>query len=64
MQHNEDLCVVVGNSSQLQGVDINKHMQRTDIRELLYIAENSKALLLSQGFFPNLKSQNKQTHWD
>lgn len=55
MQHNEDLCVVVGCGSQLQGIDINKHMQCTDIRELLYIAENSKALLLLQGFFPQLK---------
>lgn len=51
MQHNEDLCVIDGSGSQLQSIDINKHMQRGDIRELLYIAENSKALL-SQGFFP------------
>lgn len=52
MQHNEDLCVIDGSGSQLQGVDINRHMQRTDIRELLYITENSKALLLLQVFFP------------
>ena len=52
MQHNEDLCVIDSSGSRLQGVDINKHMQCTDIRELLYIAENSKALLLLQGFFP------------
>lgn len=53
MQHNEDLCVIDGSGTQLQGVDINKHMQQADLRELLYIAGNSKALLLLQGgFFP------------
>jgi len=52
MQHNEGLCVIGGGGSWLQGVDINKHMQHADIRGVLYIAENAKALLLLQGFFP------------
>lgn len=64
MQHNEDLCVIGSSGSWLQGVDINKHMQSSNIRELLYIAQNPQAWLLLQGFFPSKNLQNKQTHWD
>lgn len=51
MQHNEDLCVIGSGGSWLQGIDINKHMQSSHIRELLYIAQNSQAGLSLQGFF-------------
>lgn len=51
MQHNEDLCVIDGSGSRLQGIDINKHMQRTDIRELLYSRELKSSVVIT-GFFP------------
>lgn len=56
MQHNEDLCVTDGSGVRLQGIGINKHMQCTDIRELLY-TENSKALIVITViyFFSSLK---------
>lgn len=52
MQHNEDLCVTDGSSSGLQGIDINKHMQHSDVRRSLYRAESLKAFLLLHGLIP------------
>lgn len=52
MQHNEDLCVTDGSSSRLQGIGINKHMQCMGQREWLYMAENSKALIVIGLLFP------------
>lgn len=51
MQHKEDLCVIDGSGSWLQGIDINKHMQFTDIRELLYSREFKSRVVITGIFF-------------